>query len=152
MFRSIVRVVCKAVAWDGLKWFEAQDVPQLNTSKGRRIGDAIWRAQIRSQIGEPRYAGEVMIDLMKAFEFVSRQELATRGGRGDYPRQVIAAGLATYGFKRRLVYKGFVSKELWAQRGITAGSPFATGDLWLVCSDMMHAIFENTRGLFLGSM
>ena len=74
LFRSIVRVICKAVAWDGLKWFEAQDIPQLNTSKGRRIGDAIWRAQMRSQIGEPRYAGEVMIDLMKAFEFRQPKE------------------------------------------------------------------------------
>ena len=55
---------------------------------------------------------------------------------------MIAASLATYGFKRRLVYRGYVSKELWPRRGITAGSPFATGDLWLVCSDLMHQIFE----------
>ena len=55
---------------------------------------------------------------------------------------VIAASLATYGFRRRLVYRGYVSKELWARRGITAGSPFAIGDLWLVCSDLMHQIFE----------
>ena len=45
LFRSIIRVVCKAAAWDGLRWFDAQDTPQLNTSKGRRIGDAIWRAR-----------------------------------------------------------------------------------------------------------
>ncbi len=30
LFRSIVRVVCKAAAWDSLKWFEAQDILQLN--------------------------------------------------------------------------------------------------------------------------
>ena len=27
LFRSIIRVVCKAAAWDGLKWFDAQDTP-----------------------------------------------------------------------------------------------------------------------------
>ena len=84
---------------------EGQDIPQLNTSNGKRIGDAIWRAQMRSQIGNKRHAGEVMIDLLKAFEYVSRERLAGRGARGDYPTHVIAAGLATYGFKRRLVYK-----------------------------------------------
>ena len=26
LFRSVVRVVCKAAAWDGLKWFEEQDI------------------------------------------------------------------------------------------------------------------------------
>ncbi len=122
--------------------FDAQDTPQLNTSKGRRIGDAIWRAQMRSQIGEERHAGEVMIDLLKAFEYVSREKLAGRGARGDYPTHVIEASLATYGFRRRLVYTGYVSKELWPRRRITAGCPFATGDLWLVCSDLMHQIFE----------
>ena len=97
---------------------------------------------MRSQIGEERHAGEVMIDLLKAFEYVSREKLAGRGARGDYPTHVIAASLATYGFRRRLVYRGYVSKELWPRRGITAGSPFATGDLWLVCSGLMHQIFE----------
>ena len=58
LFRSIIRVGCKAAAWDGLKSFDAQDTQQLNTSKGRRIGDAIWRAQMRSQIGEERHAGK----------------------------------------------------------------------------------------------
>ena len=67
LFRSIIRVVCRAAAWDGLKWIEAQDIPQLNTSKGRRIGDAIWRAQMRSQIGPSRHAGD------RAFEYVSRE-------------------------------------------------------------------------------
>ncbi len=40
VFESIIRVVCKAAAWDGLRWFEAQDIPQINTIRGRRIGAA----------------------------------------------------------------------------------------------------------------
>jgi hypothetical protein len=97
---------------------------------------------MRSQIGTCRHSGEIMIDLLEAYEYVSRQRLAGLGARGDYPTHVIAASLATYGFKRRLVYTGYVSKELWPRRGITARSPFATGDLSLVCSDLMHQIFE----------
>jgi hypothetical protein len=107
-------------------------------------------AQMRSQIGPCRHPGEIMIDLLKAFDYVRRQRLAGRGARGDYPTHVVAASLATYGFKRRLVYKGFVSKELWPRRGITAGSPCATGDLWLVCSDLMHQIFEQFPQVVFG--
>ena len=103
-----------------------------------------------SQIGTCRHAGEVMIDLLKAFEYVSRQRLAGRGARRGYPTHVIAASLATYGFKRRLVYKEYVSKELWPRRGITADSPFATGDLWLVCSDLRHQIFEQFTQVIFG--
>ena len=80
--------------------------------------------QMRSQIEKFRHAGEIMIDLLKAFEYVSRQGLARRGGRGDYPTHVVAASLATYAFRRRLVYKGFVSKELWPLRRINCRLPF----------------------------
>ena len=52
--------------------------------------------------------GEIMIDLLKAFEYVSRNRLAGRGARGDYTTHVVAASLATYSFKRRRVYKGYV--------------------------------------------
>ncbi len=85
LFRSIVRVVCKAAAWDGLKRFDEQDTPQLNTSKGRRIGDDIWRAQMRSQIGKQRHAWETMIDLLRASEYVSRRGFARRGGAVTLP-------------------------------------------------------------------
>ncbi len=67
---------------------------------------------MRSQIGLSRHAGEIMIDLFKAFEYVGRERLAGRGARGDYPTHAVAASLATYGFKRGLVYKEFVSKQL----------------------------------------
>ena len=79
LFRSIVWVVCKVAAWDGLAWFDAQDIPQLNTSKGRRIGDTIWRAQMRSQIACTKHVGEIMIDLLKPFEYVDRTKLAEAG-------------------------------------------------------------------------
>ncbi len=60
---------------------------------------------MRSQIGPCRHAGEIMLDLLKAFEYVSRERLAGRGARGDYPTHVVAASLATYCFKCRLVYE-----------------------------------------------
>ncbi len=39
-------------------------------------------------------------------------KLAERCSRGDYPEQVIAASLATYGFKRRLVHRRYVSQKV----------------------------------------
>ncbi len=41
-FRGIIKVACKAAAWDALHYIEAQDIPQFKTSKGIRIGGAIW--------------------------------------------------------------------------------------------------------------
>ncbi len=76
LFRSLIRVVCKAAAWSALKRFEKQELPQLNTSKGRCIGDVIWRAQMRSQIGATKHAEQIMIDLLKAFEYVDKAKLA----------------------------------------------------------------------------
>ncbi len=86
-----------------------------------------------------------MIDLLKAFEYVSRSRLAERGGRGYYPERGTAASLATHGRKSRLVYKWYVSQEVQPRRGISAGSPFATGDLRLVCSDFAREIVRNPR-------
>ncbi len=96
-----------------------------------------------AEIGASTHAREIMIDLLKAFEYVDRAEFAERGSRGDYPNQVSAASVVTYGFKRRLAHRGNIMREISSRSGITAGAPFATGDLWLVMSDVMHRIFED---------
>ncbi len=70
--------------------------------------------------------------------------------RGEYPMHVIAASLATYGFRIRLVYRGYASHELNPRKGITARSPFATGDPWFVCSDFMHKIVEQLPEIRFG--
>ncbi len=51
---------------------------------------------MRSHIGAAMHAGEIMIDLFKAFEYVEQAKLAERGSRKDYPEHVIAASLATH--------------------------------------------------------
>ncbi len=55
-----------------------------------------------SHISTTKHAGEIMIDLLNAVEYVSRSKLAERGARGDYPMRVIAEILATYGFSQKV--------------------------------------------------
>ncbi len=74
-----------------------------------------------------------------------------RGARGEHPTHVIAASLATFGFRSRLVYKGYVSSALDPRRGITAGSPFATGHLWLVRTHFARKIFEEPPEVVFGA-
>ena len=142
LFKSMTRVVCKALSIAALRWLGANEVHQVNTSKGRRIGDGMWRAQMRVCLGQQDCAAEIMVDLAKAFEFVDRKKLSAECIACDYPRQVMAAALATYGFSRRLTFQGFVTEEVNPHRGVTAGSAFATGDLWLVMRSTMLAIFR----------
>ncbi len=86
----------------------------------------------------------------KVFEYVSRGRPADRGSRGDYPRRVIAASLAAYGFRRRLVYKGYVSCGLDPRRSIMASWNFATGGLWLICRDLTHKILKEYPSVIFG--
>ncbi len=108
LFRSLLRgVVCKAAAWGALTWFEAQDVPQLNAGKGRRVGDANWTTQMKSYTSTTKRAGEIMIYLLKAFEYVSRSMLAEEGAGAIIRRMLL-----------RQASRRIVSKEGWCAKSV----------------------------------
>ena len=54
---------------------------------------------------------------------------------------MLAWGLGRYAGRRRRVYRGGGTPELWPNRGIAAGSAFATTELWLLlCCSMGRLI------------
>ena len=133
LFRTVIRVMAKAKSWRATGWLEVNSPGYLNMAQGRRVGDAMWRTQLRSLISQKcgMVAAEVMMDLHKAFDLVDRGLLLQAAAAGGYPLDVLAWGLAMYAFPRRLVFRGCVTPALLSLRGIAAGSAFATTELWL---------------------
>ena len=119
--------MAKAKSWRASGWLEANSPEYLNMARGSRVGDGMWRTQLRTLIGEDagQQAAEVMLDLHKAFELVRRGKLLEAALAAGYPCDVLAWGLAMYSLPRRLVFRGCVTPELMPARGIAAGSAFA---------------------------
>ncbi len=150
LFRTATRVLAKLVAWRVKCWSAGQ--PQhvaFNAVGGRRIGDGMWRAQLRSLIADEVHHAEVMVDLAKAFEYVQRKLLARKCSDIGYPREALACALAMYRFPRRLVYRQAVTGEIHPKRGIAAGSAFATKELEIVLSTMVTAVLRKFPEAFL---
>ena len=130
LFRSAVRVLSKAKAWQANGWLSRNSPAYQNMAKGRRVGDAMWRTQMRGVIaGTSSHSAEFLVDLHKAFELVDRGLLLKAAFDAGYPCDVLAWGLSMYGWSRRLVFRQCVTAEMFPSRGIAAGSAFATTEL-----------------------
>ncbi len=85
------------------------------------------RAALTSDAGG--VAVEVAVDLAKAYENVRRDVLFREAESMVYPADAILTSLGMYAMNRRLVYRGCVGKDMYPNRGIGAGSAFATREL-----------------------
>ena len=87
LFRTVVRVMAKAKSWRAAGWLEDNSPEYLNMARGRRVGDGMWRTQLRALISEEQgqQSNEVMLDLHKAFELVQRDKLLEAGILAGYP-------------------------------------------------------------------
>ena len=139
LFRTIVRVLAKAKAWQARGWLRSNSPHYVNMAAGRRVGDALWRTQLRALIDseEGEHAAEFMLDLQKAFELVRRGLLVSAAKDSGYPCDVLAWGMSMYDWKRRLSLRGCASKAVFARIGIAAGSAFATSELWLLLASSL---------------
>ena len=97
LFRTVVRIMAKAKSWRAAGWLEGNSPEYLNMAKGRRVGDGMWRTQLRALISEEQgqQSAEVMLDLHKAFELVERGKLLEAGILAGYPLDVLIRGLST---------------------------------------------------------
>ena len=135
LFRTVGRVLAKAKAWQARGWLRRHSPHYVNMAAGRRVGDALWRTQLRSLISDvDLHSAEFMLDLQKAFELVRRGLLVQAARDAVHPCDVLAWGLSMYSWARRLSLRGCVSAAVFPRRGIAAGSAFATSELWLLLS------------------
>ena len=134
LFRTVIRIMARAKAWRATKWLEQHSPSYLNTCRGRRVGDAMWRTQLRALLGarDGQHSAEVLVDLHKAFELVNRGKLIEAAVATGYPCDALVWGFGMYAWPRRLVYRGCVTQAVLPPRGIAAGSAFATTELWLL--------------------
>jgi hypothetical protein len=77
LYRSAVRMVAKAYAGQAEHWLRSHTPPYLNTARGRRVGDCMWRQQVRASLQHDSggAAVEIAVDIAKAFENVDRRLL-----------------------------------------------------------------------------
>ena len=79
-----------------------------------------------------------MLDLVKAFDMVPHWILIREGLLLGYPLWLLRLSLATYRMKRVVRIRKVVSAEVWAFRGMTAGSGFATTEMRLAMISLVE--------------
>jgi hypothetical protein len=136
LFRSMVRLIAKAYAQQSEGWLRSATPVYLNTARGRRVGDGMWRQQVRAAFAHDSggAAAEVAVDVCKAFENVRHELLLREAEALGYPWAPLLMALDMYSWARRLVFRGCVAGSLFPTRGIGAGSAFATRELFVVMS------------------
>ena len=100
---------------------------------------AAWQAAFRAEAaaaGHGEY-GQVLFDLVKAFEKIPHQHLVTAAIRHGYDLSLLRLSLAAYRIPRTNGVDGVVSRSINAVLGITAGSGSATTELRMLLLDVV---------------
>ncbi len=142
LFRTVVRVVGRVRAQLARDWALARRSPVFNIGGGRRIGDSTWREQMRSLRKTRGVSAEVFVDLKKAFKHVNRNMLLSLAAAQKFPLAVLALSLTSRQWPRRVFYGRCTSGVISASRGIPAGSPFATFELWLYLGPAPTQVYQ----------
>ena len=75
---------------------------------------------------------QALLDLVKAFELVPLWLLLREAIALGYPLKILRLSMATYLLERVIRIGKVISKSVWAIRGITAGSGFATTEMRVI--------------------
>ena len=112
---------------------------------GRRKGAdvAAWkqsaRAEAAAAIDDSDYA-IALLNMVKAFERVPHDILVRHAVKNGYDLWLLRLSLAAYLLGRAVGIHGVFSVLLFASRGITAGSTFATAELRLLLIDLLDEV------------
>ena len=79
---------------------------------------------------------------MKAFDLVPHWVLIREGLALGYPLWLLRLSLATYKMKRVVRVRKIVSGLIWAFRGMTAGSGFATTEMRVVMINLVEKALQ----------
>jgi hypothetical protein len=141
LFRSLYRIFSKARAQEARAWAAGPGKSSLcNHSSGRWVGDGTWRNQVRTGTDKQAHRTEYLLDLKKAFEHVTHNDLIRAAKAVGYPAHLVRMALIAYTWPRRLVYLNSLSRTIIPTRGIAAGSSTATFELWAVLKPAIDRI------------
>jgi hypothetical protein len=149
-FRPIGLLALLPRIWMRARRDAAQDWERMNArsylyagaAKGATV--AAWKQAARAELAAALGTsyGQVLLDLVKAFERIPHWVLVREARRLGYPLWLIRLSLATYRLERVLRVGRAISDPIRATRGITAGSGLATTEMRLV---MVNIVDQATR-------
>ena len=115
------------------EWEASMQKPYLYAGKKMGVTAAAWkqgfRAELAAESGRSVNYSEALLDLVKAFDLVPHWVLIREGLALGYPLWLLRLSLATYKMKRVVRVRKVVYRLIWAFRGMTAGSGFATTEM-----------------------
>ena len=133
LYFGLVRVHCRCRKPILSKWDERlrKLVPCFDTHARRRVGDSVWRSQVRAHVAS--HAGRTTIesndDVAACFESVRYRPLQFGAQRYGYPMGILRLSLSTYIWPRRIALGGVVASPVFPTGGIVAGSGHADKEL-----------------------
>jgi hypothetical protein len=123
-------------------WEAAHALPCLFGAKGMGAQRAAWLAAFKAEAAA--YGGEqhvmAMLDLKKAFEMVDHGKLLEAARRLSYDSTVLRLSLQAYKMRRAVGTDGVYAAPVYATRGITAGSGFATTELRILLLEVVREV------------
>ena len=121
------------------QWERANARDYLYASEAKGATVAAWKQAARAELAVSLGTsyGQVLLDLVKAFERIPHWVLVREAKRLGYPLWLIRLSLATYRLERVLRVGQAISNPINATRGITAGSGLATSEMRLVMIDIV---------------
>ena len=142
LFPTVVRVWMKARAEVAREWEELTAGPELYGCRNMGAQKAAWLeafgAEAATAGGNAHAAA--LLDLTKAFETVPHRYLIDAAVQHGFSLKVLRLSLAAYRVARVIGIDGVFSKPVIATRGITAGSGFATTELRLLLTELVHLL------------
>ena len=124
------------------EWERLHDRPYLYAGVGRGANVAAWkqaaRAELAAAVPGAEY-GQVLLDLVKAFERIPHHILVREAIRLGYCLWVLRLALAAYKLARVIRVDGVVSFLVFPIRGITAGSGLATTEMRIIMIDIVDS-------------
>ena len=128
------------------KWEEENAREYLYAGKGKGAEVAAWKqageAELAASMKEYVEYAQALLDLVKAFDRVPLWLLIREAVELKYPLRILRLSIAVYKHRRTIRIGKVVSYCVWAKRGITAGSGFATTEMRLV---MIRAVDRAKR-------
>ena len=141
LFRGLYRVYAKARQEAARRWAaERLSAATWNNMAGRRPGDVVWRAAVRSRLAASRgrEMGEILLDLSKMFDRVHRPTLLAIAQQEQYPVWLLRISLASYEWERHLLGEaGLVEAPVLPRLSVAAGSSFAVFEVALMLLPMV---------------
>ena len=141
---SLIRIWIKCRKPEVTEW-KAQQVCDYDwMGKGKGAERAVWAQSVieEAQRQRGRHTASMLLDLAKAYERVPLGRVWSRGLQRGFPRRLLALGLETCAFARRLVYRNAVSQAAETLTALLAGMGMAGDMLFLVLSEPIEEILN----------